>query len=489
MVNKKWEAWKQRIGDEYNTQLWNTLAADRLWITISDPETAENRSHMAGNTNVNFQSLSPAKKYNILTKHTNPQSINYTKTGTVNLLVTRDEAETLLTVQKLDEFQVTISKHKYKNQVRGIITNDVISSSSQEEIEEGLEKDGCVHVRMKTRPKRNRNKDNEIVRDHEGKAILEPAPSAIVTFERETLPDHVILFGIQTRVTQFEPEPMQCFRCFEFGKCFRWENNKRLTDCKAVKELCGWCSEEKHTNKSERCKNTAHCRNCSISGHPSFSKECPLYLKEKKILYIKETAKVPYPKAKEMAAQNPKQNQRILQSYADVMDTKDTRSDKLSEMLQASEEKWNDRFSAINNAVESLTKQTGELLQAMQLQMTQSAQQQTTIQAITEQTMMNQQILEETRALKASVANFSTAILRNQHPLPQSGPLATTATRLIPVVNTSIDRAAQQLQKLNDSLDDAEKAESDAANKRRKIAACTGRQPGKPPDTKTISGD
>jgi uncharacterized protein (DUF885 family) len=150
-----------------------------------------------------------------------------------------------------------------------------------------------------------------------------------------------------------------------------------------------------------------------------------------------------------MAAKRPQQkNPRVIQSYADVMDTSVDRSDQLNEMLQAAEEKWTDRFNAMNSTVEALNKQTTELMQVIQLQVAQATQQQTMLQAIKDQTAQNQQILEETRALKASLVNLTSTHLRNQQSItiPTPGPIATSVNN---------HNAAQQLQTLNNSLDEA----------------------------------
>ena len=266
-----------------------------------------------------FQSLTPGKKFRLVkTLGVNPQNTMYNRDGSLAIQITKDEATTILPVTKIDNFKVDIAKHEFKNYVRGVISNDIIRLSPEQEIKDGLTQDNCVKVVKKHRPSRD-NQDN-IIRDKQNKVVLEPSPKATITIESETLPEYVNLFGVNIPVKQFEPEPYQCNRCYNFGQCIKWENGKRENNCKQVVEICGWCAEKSHKERNEKCTKKAKCVNCD-SEHPSFSKDCPAYKREKRILLIKEIDKVPYPRAREIVEKERNKILRKNQTYSKSCDT------------------------------------------------------------------------------------------------------------------------------------------------------------------------
>ena len=252
--------------------------------------------------NKTFQSLTPGSKYKLVKEITTPQNTSYNKDGTISIQVNRHEANQLLQITEISSIKVSITKHPHRNNIRGVISNDIIRQSPVEEIQEGLVSENCVHVRKEMQPKRDR--DDKILRDKENKVILEPTKKAIITLESENLPREVSLFGVSIPVTQFEPEPFQCKRCYKFGQCQKYTNGKRENNCRLTEseELCGWCGEPKHKENREKCTNNAKCQNC-MGEHSSWNKRCPVYIREKETLKIKEIQKVPYPKAKAILEQ------------------------------------------------------------------------------------------------------------------------------------------------------------------------------------------
>ena len=289
MKNNKWESWKQRIGDEEG--LWSRTAYERIWVVISNQNSMEIDTEQQVHT---FQMLTPGNKYKLIKDITKPQNIQYNKDGTVSVQVNRNEANKLLNINELASFKVAIKKHPYRNLVRGVIKANFLIPSPEQEILEGLAEDNCVKVRKELKPKRDQN--DKVEKDENGKVILEPNSFVVITLESETLPKEVKIFGNHLPVTQFEPLPTQCRKCYQLGKCRKFIEGKMENNCQA-QEICGYCGEPKHTENNEKCKNEAKCHNY-MRNHAAWSRGCPVYVYEKEVLKIKEVQKIPYPRAK-----------------------------------------------------------------------------------------------------------------------------------------------------------------------------------------------
>ena len=208
-MKTKWESWKQRIGDDECGKLWDRTAYDRIWLNIGDEKAEDMETDTVGtdantvSTNndtasdqqkVTFQSLSPGAKYKLITLISKPQNITYNKDRTVSIQVNRQEANQILQETQIVNYKVSITKHPHRNNIRGIISKEVLRESPADEIKEGLASENCVHVRKEMQPKRDHS--DKIVRDKDGKVVLEPKKSAVITLECESLPREVTLFGV-----------------------------------------------------------------------------------------------------------------------------------------------------------------------------------------------------------------------------------------------------------------------------------------------------
>ena len=124
---------KQIQDHDYDSELWSTLSAERIWLTISNnagdiegnleapqpvsEETSQSPEDIQGSPEPpqpvridTFQSLSPGKKYKLIKDLVKPQTITYDKmTGAVCILVTRNESEKLLTIKQIDNFKIQIT--------------------------------------------------------------------------------------------------------------------------------------------------------------------------------------------------------------------------------------------------------------------------------------------------------------------------------------------------------------------------------------------
>ena len=184
-------------------------------------------------------------------------------------------------------------------------------------------------VRKEEKPQRD--KDNKFVKNDNNEIIYVPTGKVILTFEREALPPKVKLLWESCDITQHEPDPVQCKKCYDYNHTKKW--------CSTAVAICGWCSSKKHCEIGQRCQQTPVCRHCKDAGrdsdHPAFSRKCPRYILEKDIAYRKETQKIPYWKAKKLA---------------EGTDTEGTRYK--SKLIKASETTLQNLIEANNAAIE-----------------------------------------------------------------------------------------------------------------------------------------
>ena len=182
-----------------------------------------------------------------------------------------------------------------------------------------------------------------------------------ISFDREKLPDEVIIEYLTLGVVQYEPLPMQCYQCYQLGsKCFEFKEEKMVSKCTEAVPICGWCAEKAHVTKEEKCKKPAKCRNCE-GNHPSFSRDCPAYLREKDILYIKEVNNIPYPRAKSIYENKGKPKQ---SSANKVYAAEKSEIQKLEEIMNHTEREWNKRLNENNRQWQKTLEDTEARLKA-----------------------------------------------------------------------------------------------------------------------------
>ena len=84
------------------------------------------------------------------------------------------------------------------------------------------------------------------------------------------------------------PNPLRCFKCQKYGHS--------RTHCKRT-ALCANCGQDDH--EYEDCTNDSCCVNCKQQ-HAAFSKDCPQWKKEKKILETKYTKNISFGEARKL---------------------------------------------------------------------------------------------------------------------------------------------------------------------------------------------
>ena len=102
------------------------------------------------------------------------------------------------------------------------------------------------------------------------------------------------------------PNPLRCFSCQKFGH--------HKDRCRLGKVLCPKCGKE---HSEAICTEETSCINCK-GPHPAFSKECPVWLKEKKIVKIKTEQNITYPEARRLVEEATVDGSK---SYAQVVST------------------------------------------------------------------------------------------------------------------------------------------------------------------------
>lgn len=160
-------------------------------------------------------------------------------------VVRKSQSSTLLKMTSLGDLPVTVSKHRMLNTVRGVISEDDLLSTSEDEILEGLRASKVVSVQRIT----FKREGTEVKTKH-----------LILTFERHTLPVLVKAGYLNCRVRPYVPNPQRCFRCQRFGHGSR--------SCRG-KETCAKCGSHDHV--ADICENEVCCANCK-GPHPAYSR-------------------------------------------------------------------------------------------------------------------------------------------------------------------------------------------------------------------------
>ncbi|VDI64460.1 Hypothetical predicted protein [Mytilus galloprovincialis] len=199
-----------------------------------------------------------------------------------NLLVecsNKSQSTNLLTMSTISNFPVSASPHNSLNSCKGIIRDrsQYLGDLTVEEIGEELSSQGVTNV-IRFQIKKNGN--------------IIKLNTYLLTFRTPTPPPSITLGCFGIRVDMFIPNPIRCFTCQKFG-----HGSKQ---CRG-KQRCFKCSDEGHEGTNCHSE-SSKCVNCGES-HFSSSRDCPVYLKEKKILLkLKQKETFSYPEAKQIAS-------------------------------------------------------------------------------------------------------------------------------------------------------------------------------------------
>ncbi|XP_053389700.1 uncharacterized protein LOC128552683, partial [Mercenaria mercenaria] len=206
-----------------------------------------------------------------------PKSVKKLRTG--DLLVEIEKAAHAQNLLKMTNFFGHPCKciaHRTLNSSRGVISCPDLDGVPETEIVQGLAEQ---HVTAARRVK--------IKRD--GKEII--TNTIILTVGIPFLPSSVKVGYLQTKVTQYIPNPLQCYNCFKFG------HNE--SNCKGD-FICHKCKQNGFSHEPDRCKGPLCCVNCGEE-HSARSRACKTWRIEKEVLNVKFTQGIGFPEARRIA--------------------------------------------------------------------------------------------------------------------------------------------------------------------------------------------
>lgn len=201
----------------------------------------------------------------------------------------KTQAENLIRANMLANVPMKTLYHPSLNSSKGVIRTRELQDMDEAEIQMELMQQGVIHVKRITI-----RREEQIIK----------TGTYIMTFNKPHLPEKIHLGYQSVPVNTFIPNPLRCFNCQKFGH--------GSAGCKN-KPLCTNCGEEGH---GPSCNKTAKCSNCKAD-HPSSSKDCPLWIKEKEIQRVKCTEKVSYTEARRKIEESPVF--KLKKSYATVV--------------------------------------------------------------------------------------------------------------------------------------------------------------------------
>ena len=158
-----------------------------------------------------------------------------------------------------------------------------------------------------------------------------------LTFDAPTLPKYIFLGFERFDVTPYIPLLRRCFKCQQFGHGAR--------TCRATENVCPLCSGTGHKQDDCPNKESVKCPNCD-GAHPATSKECPVFITEKRALEIQTETRCTLPAAREQAGQTASAEQ-AASSYARVL--ANNRADLVNRNLALSDE--NARLKEVINTL------------------------------------------------------------------------------------------------------------------------------------------
>ena len=188
----------------------------------------------------------------------------------------------------MQNIPVTISSHRTFNSCKGLISEPDFQYVPEPEILENLKDQGVTDVHRITI---TRN-DNKI-----------PTKHIILTINSPKLPQSIKAGYLQCSIRPYIPNPLRCFKCQRFG-------HSKIS-CRGTL-TCGRCSAVGHD--SQDCNEKYSCVNCK-GDHPSYSRNCQKWIKEKEIQTIRTKQNITYPEAKKNSGVKNTNNRNILCCY------------------------------------------------------------------------------------------------------------------------------------------------------------------------------
>nr|KAG5705734.1 hypothetical protein BaRGS_027393 [Batillaria attramentaria] len=175
-------------------------------------------------------------------------------------------SNSLLQLQKIGDYPVTVSPHRSLNSSRGVIRDEALADLGEAELIRTLMSQAVTHAKVFK------------------------SGTIILTFGQPTAPEKLWAGFYWVKVKAFIPLPLRCFKCQRFGH--------GQASCRND-PTCAKCGGKDHDDKD--CSSSPACINCKGS-HPSSSKDCPKWKEECTIQRIRVEQKVSFPEARRIAS-------------------------------------------------------------------------------------------------------------------------------------------------------------------------------------------
>ena len=189
-----------------------------------------------------------------------------------------EESAKLKKIESLASCPVTVKRHDTLNQTRGVVYCKEYSKYSEEVFLNGLREYGVVRV--------------DRIRKKVDGALVE-TPTLILTFDRLSLPDKLLVGYYSLKVRPYIPRPRRCFHCQRFGHVGRSCRRQQ----QGLPQICVQCGQEAH-GENVNCTNAPSCVNCQ-GAHPASSTQCDFYRFESEVLAVRTRERMSFKEAKE----------------------------------------------------------------------------------------------------------------------------------------------------------------------------------------------
>ena len=180
-------------------------------------------------------------------------------------------------LQELSELvgvPVQVTPHRSLNTCKGVIRSREVAACSVEEIVREL--------------KPQRVTDATIISVRDGSATRR-TNTAILSFALSRPLQHIKAGYIRLPVELYIPNPLRCYKCQKYGH--------GSNTCRGF-AVCIRCGATDHNDSGCNCE--AKCANCGGNDMVS-SKECPVWVREKKVQQIKAEQGCSFPEARRLA--------------------------------------------------------------------------------------------------------------------------------------------------------------------------------------------
>lgn len=252
----------------------NTNDFPKLLDTVIDPktiyQTCKDPSFFVvtrSEPDVTFNGVSPFKLNNYIIKDIGHVQVKKLRDGSLLIETqSKEQATSLMSLKILGNLPIIVKPHTTLNTSKGIIYSRDLLNFSDEELLKEFESQNIINVkRIMTR------KDKELV----------PSPMIALTFGSTILPEYIFAGYVRIPVRLNIPNPFRCLNCQKLG------HTHHRCEAAYACDRCG--TQNKHAGP---CDGEPCCINCK-GNHPSWSRECPSWKREKKILEIQTKEKIP----------------------------------------------------------------------------------------------------------------------------------------------------------------------------------------------------